>query len=150
MNDLVSDTIAGYTHDWPSHVDIVMPGGCLLGARSDVWTVKGATFPAGVQVRPEGYAPFVKIARFTIPTTDDQAAAFYAFAQAQVGKQYDKWAVAGLAAGRDWRSPDKWFCSELAAAAFEQAKIIPMLSSGIEFISPRDFLIICNIIGIAA
>jgi hypothetical protein len=42
------------------------------------------------------------------------------FVRAQLGKKYDYSALYALPfIDRDWSTPDKWFCSELVAAALE-------------------------------
>ena len=138
MHGIASDMIAEFTHGWPSHVDTVMSDGRLLGARSDVWS----PVPAGVQLRPDPYAPFSKTDRLVIPCTLAQEGDYYNFLMAQIGKPYDKEAIIGLVIGRNWRNPDMWFCSELVAAGLETAKIIRPIAHGIEFISPRDIWII--------
>jgi hypothetical protein len=140
QEDVVSDLIADYTKAWCSHVDIAWPDGRLLGARSDI----SCNIPAGVQLRPDGYAPFTKTERISLMATPDQERRFYDFLAAQVGKPYDKMAVIGLGIGRDWRNPDKWFCSELSVCAKEAAKIIHPISSPVSFISPRDDMMICE------
>ena len=43
------------------------------------------------------------------------------FARAQIGKPYDIGAIAGLGIHRDWRNPNRWFCSELVTASAEFA-----------------------------
>ena len=146
MADIVSDLIADFTRAWPSHVDIVMPSGMLLGARSDVCM----GVPAGVQFRPDGYAPFTKVERISLPATYAQALTFHVFVSDQAGKPYDKIGIVGLAVGRNWRSPDKWFCSELAMAALEYAGIISPITSPVNFISPRDVLMVAEAMQVRA
>lgn len=143
QQNVLSDGIAEWTRGWPSHVDIVWPDGRLLGARHDVC----AGVPAGVQFRPEGYVPFIKTERISFGPSfagveTAQEMSFYEFLMEQVGKPYDTFAVAGLALDRDWRKPNKWFCSELAVAALEHAKFIHPITSPFNFISPRDILLI--------
>lgn len=136
-DNIVSETIRTWTRGNYSHVDIVMPSGTLLGARSD----------GGVQIRQPNYAPFTTTKRVMFGGGKDWDDAFYTFLMEQIGKPYDTWAVAGLALDRDWRHPDKWFCSELAAAALEQGHFILPLSTGFSFISPRDIELIASILG---
>src|SRR5271155_1449933 len=85
-----------------SHVDAVLPSGSLLGARSD--QIGGA--PAGVQVRYPDYDKWTKRVRMELETTRDETQKFYAFLNDQLGKPYDKTAILGFAAGRDWRDPN--------------------------------------------
>lgn len=61
----------------------------------------------------------VKVVEFSVP----DAAAGIEWARSQVGKPYD-WPGAlglGLAPGRKWANPDKWFCYEFAAGAIVAA-----------------------------
>lgn len=143
---VVSDAIATYTHGWPSHVDVVMPDGQLLGARSDVCM----GVPAGVQLRPPNYAVFSKTERISFPAIALEETAFYAFLSLQYGKPYDKLAITGLALDRDWRSPYHWFCSELVMAALEAGQIIHRITSPLNFISPRDVLVLAEAMGAPA
>jgi len=95
-----------------SHVDLMTRDGKLLGARMD----------GGVQIREAGYdVPFVEQAYVDVPLTASREEAVWRFALEQVGKGYDMSAILGIAFRRDWREDDKWFCSELVAAAFEAA-----------------------------
>lgn len=98
-----------------SHVDIVMPDGSLLGARLD----------GGVRIRSANYQTFHKRAVAVLDRGQSVSDAFIAAAVSQIGKPYDKTAIIGFAAGRDWREDDSWFCSELAAWALEQANTFP-------------------------
>ncbi len=110
-----SGLIRWFGHGQPySHVDFVLPGGRLLGSRTDA-PVSGQT---GVQIRPANYAKFSAVLRVSIQTP--HAAAIYAAARSQIGKPYDRRGIIGFVCGRNWRDTDSWFCSELAAWAFEQ------------------------------
>lgn len=104
-----------------SHVDAELPDGSLLGARSDVV----AGIPAGVRIRPAGYAGWLAKRRVVLSAADEIAAAFYEFNRDQIGKPYDDLAIAAFVAGRDWRSPDAWFCSELQGRALEVSRYLP-------------------------
>ena len=147
LDDIVSHAIMEDTRGLYSHVDIVTPRGTLIGARSAAMIINDITYPAGVTERPAGYAPFTTTKVLTFPSSRvDDEAAFWAFVSAQMGKPYDTWAVLGLGAGRDWHSSDKWFCSELAAAALEIAGYIPKLPTGVWFVSPRDIDIIGSMV----
>lgn len=116
QRDLGADLIKYFGHGAGfSHVDAVMGDGSLLGARSDVC----AGVPAGVQIRPPNYAAFDRVLPVVLLTDDAVSKAFYDFIVAQRGKPYDMEAIVAFAAGRDWRAPDSWFCSELQGAALE-------------------------------
>jgi uncharacterized protein YycO len=124
------------THSDFSHVDAVLHGGPLLGARSD-------TKMPGVSIRAPDYAPFTRRQTVVIPTQADMA--FYSFLMDQLGKPYDWKAIVGFAVDRNWRDPDSWFCSELVAAALEAAKIVKVQTPA-NRISPNDvFLLAASI-----
>jgi hypothetical protein len=116
-----------YDHGLYSHVDSVLPDGTLLGARDD--EVGG--MPSGVQ-------------RITLPCTDAQADAYYAFVRSQIGKAYDETAIVAFAVGRDWRTPDCWFCSELCAAGLEASGFVFPLSSPANKVAPDDLLMVVS------
>jgi uncharacterized protein YycO len=130
-DDLVSALIR--THTWCeySHVEFVLDDGTTLGAH----------FSGGVRIRPANYAAFTRVAEFVVPMTVEQKFAIESFAKAQVGKAYDCGAIAGVLLHRDWRCTDKWFCSELVAAAFEQAVPLLNVSEEVNRIVPRDLLL---------
>lgn len=148
QDGFVSEVIADWTREWPSHVDIVIPphtwandAELLLGARSDVHM----DIPAGVQLRPNNYTTWMQTERIHFGAGDDDK--FYDFLLHQIGKPYDKEAILGLALDRDWRCPDHWFCSELFFAAAEEGHYINRLSSPVNFLSPRDALIVGELMG---
>jgi uncharacterized protein YycO len=128
--DIGSKFIRYMTDSDFSHVDLVLPDGSLLGARTD----------GGVKIRKAGYAKFSKIAIYQADVPDEVGAKIYEFARAQVGKKYDKTGIVNFfIQNRNWRETDSWFCSELAAAAFAQAGwhlFNPEVSIG--RITPRD------------
>lgn len=119
--DVSSKAIAWFSSGNLSHVDAVLADGSLLGARSD--HVGGQ--PPGVQIRPADYAAWPLKVRIEIRATQEQEVAYKRFLFSQINKPYDSSAIWGFAAGRDWRSPDSWFCSELQAAALEKACVFP-------------------------
>jgi uncharacterized protein YycO len=115
-----------------SHVDVVIPGVGLLGAQVD-----------GVKIRPFNYAgPNAKVLYQQVDyLTPGEEADLYQFLKAQLGKPYDFGALLGDLLHRDWRNPNKWFCSELVAAAFEQIKR-PMLNENVvDRVTPRDLML---------
>ena len=120
----VSAAIRDVTDSQWSHVDIILPDGFYLGARSN----------GGVQVRPPNYCKPIRERRYAIPTTPDQLDAMLTFARAQIGKPYDFLDIAGLLAHRDWRRPNAWMCSELAAATAEAGNM-PMLNAEAQFVN---------------
>jgi len=144
-----SDDLTGRLIEWfgggprYSHVDIVTPTGMLLGARSDA--VGGQ--PPGVRVRPANYlSPTDRTLRISVPATSKQAAAFYDFLNAQVGKPYDKIGILGFLIGRAWRDTDAWFCSEMAAAALEAAGLVQPLAAPANKITPGGLVLVLSAI----
>lgn len=106
-----------------SHVDLVLPDGRLLGARSD--SVGDA--PPGVRVRPAGYEDWSMRVLVELPATPKQAQKFYDFAMLQVGKRYDHLAIFAFALNRSWRDTEAWFCSDMLMACLEHAGLCPHL-----------------------
>jgi uncharacterized protein YycO len=130
-DDLVSALIREHTWCAYSHVEFVLDDGTTLGAH----------FAGGVRIRPINYAKFTRVEEFVIPMTVEQKFTIMSFAQAQVGKAYDAGAIVGVLLHRDWRNTDCWFCSELVAAAFEQAVPLLNVSESVNRIVPRDLLL---------
>jgi hypothetical protein len=108
-----------------SHVDMILPTGELLGARTD-YPINGK---AGVQIRPWDYgkSTWVRQVVMELAATPEQEALFYNYARLQLGKPYDKLAILAFFTERDWREPDAWFCDELLLACTEQAGLCPTL-----------------------
>jgi hypothetical protein len=141
---------AGERDGWCTHVEAVMPDGTLLGAHLD----------GGVQARPAGYDKAEMTRELFVEIKDPYAPdeivrvggngklarenVFHDFLRAQVGKPYDTEAVLGLGVGRNWRTADSWFCSELIAAALEACGYLPRLSAADNHISPRDLLLVLS------
>lgn len=138
--DPASRLIQTFERGWPSHVDVVLGDGTLLGARSD--SVGGK--PPGVQIRPQGYEPIEHSQRINLACTPEQETKFLNFLMTQIGKPYDKLAIAAFPFRRDWRENDSWFCSELVAAALEAAWFPQPLANSVNEITPRDLLLIVS------
>jgi hypothetical protein len=144
-SSLGSLAIEWFSHSKWSHVDSVMPGGSLLGARSD--RIMG--IPPGVQIRPAEYVRAEKdrVKRVHIPCTDQQMNDYYAFVVSQVGKPYDKTAIIAFMVNRDWTAKDSWFCSELCGAAAVHAKLFSYrLAVKHNKIDPGDLLFVLSAI----
>lgn len=136
-SDFISRAIAFAEKDgWPTHCDVKVTGGCLVGAHID----------GGVQARPPNYDRTTMSCELyvSIDVPDEVEEKFNAFVNAQIGKPYDVTAIAGVVFGRDWRERDSWFCSELVAAALEDCGYLPMLASADNHISPRDLLLVLS------
>ncbi len=141
----ISSLIAWFSAGHVSHVDVVLAGGKLLGARAD--RVGGV--PPGVQIRPHGYIDPVLIVEMDLLVSPEQEAVFYRFLQAQVGKPYDRIAILGFIVGRNWRDDGAWFCSELVAAALENAGIVPRLYTPANKLTPAALATVVSAITVA-
>jgi hypothetical protein len=141
QDDLSSKAIQAFSRGWPSHVDAILPDGGLLGARSDTcWGI-----PPGVQIRPPGYATFIRTQVIQLYSAAAQEAAWLAFLHAQLGKPYDEVAILGFAVDHDWRDPRKWFCSDLGAVSLETAGwFSSKLSVEAGGVTPRDFQLVLS------
>ena len=120
---------------WPSHTEVLMPDGRLLGSR----------FWGGVKSRARDYdaGGFERELYVTIKATEDQAEILYDFLRDQIGKPYDALAILAFLNGRDWQAPDSWFCSELVAAGLSECGLFPKtLACGFNRITPRDLLLL--------
>ena len=104
-----------------SHVDSILPDGSLLGSRSDV--VMGV--PEGVQIRPAAYVGQQKTLKIELPSTPEQEAEYYLFLNDQLGKPYDKRGIISFITGRNWQTPDAWFCSELVGTGLVRCGWFP-------------------------
>lgn len=131
-----SRLIEWYGHGWCCHVDCVLEDGSLLGAHEQ----------GGVQIRPPDYERFLRRLRVELPAPEDMVDRFYEFVLAQVGKPYDNAAILGFAAGRDWRNPNQWICSELGAGGLEDCRFFPYpLATATNRITPPDLLLACSV-----
>lgn len=140
-SDLGSEAIEWFSHGMWSHVDSLLPDGSLLGARDD--EVGGA--PAGVQIRPPGYKNFARALRVDLAADDAMTARYYDFVRAQIGKPYDQRGILAFVAGRDWRSPGAWFCSELVAAGLEACGFFAWpLAAPANRITPSDLVLLLS------
>ena len=102
--------------DW-SHASVILRNGSVIESREFI----------GVRQLPRLTAAkgeFIQV--FNVECTDEQADAIEAFLTKQIGKRYDYPMVFGFVSrsakeGRE--SGGKWYCSELAFAAFREADI---------------------------
>ena len=123
-----------------SHVDCVLPSGDLLGARSD----QIGNVAPGVQIRPPNYETWKRRVVMKLTVEPAKERKFLDFLHNQIGKPYDKTAILGFVAGRDWRAADSWFCSELQAAALEVATVSPLLYSPTNKITPAALALVMS------
>lgn len=137
-DDVVSNGIRNFEYGyWATHAEALMPDGTLLGAHAD----------GGVQARPHDYDKdqFTKEMYVQIPASPEETDTFHSFLRSQIGKPYDFVAIAGIAMARDWQAQNKWFCSELQAAALCHCGVFPShLATEFNHITPRDLLLIVS------
>lgn len=109
-----------------SHVELVLPGGQLIGAAA----------PHGVGLTPLHVRHRIasKVAVVSFP--GDLCCA-KTWAMEQLGKPYDWLGVLGLGLHRDWESDDSWWCSEFAAQALKQGGYAPFREAAINRITPE-------------
>jgi hypothetical protein len=132
-----SRAISWFSSGHLSHVDVLMPDGRLLGARTN----------GGVLIRPYDYEKVITRIIFEIKTFSlEQEDKFYAFLDAQIGKSYDYLAILAFAVNRNWRDLDAWICSELVAAALEECGVIPKLFLSSNKISPVALALACSVL----
>lgn len=143
-----SRAIAWFSSGPFSHVDLVLDDGRLMGARSDVIKMpSGAVVPAGVQIREPNYERWKERVVMKLPCTELQKQSVIAFNLSQEGKPYDKTAIWGFMAGRDWRKQDQWFCSELQAAAIESADLTHPLYAPKNKVTPAALATLASAVG---
>lgn len=135
-----SGMIKWFGHGAYSHVDAVLSDGTLLGARNDDID----DVPAGVQIRAASYVENESVRRITLPATDEQEAAFYAFMRAQIGKPYNRIGIYAFAVNASWSSVGAWFCSQVVTAALQASKWMRDLSEPPNKIDPDDLLLIIS------
>lgn len=140
--EISSRMIAWFGAGQFSHVDAVLHGGHLIGARSD--TI-GGQLP-GVRIRPPGYDKWIRRVVMDVPATPEQTKKFYDFMLAQQGKPYDHMAILAFIVGRNWREDDSWICSECVTAAGE-ASVLPELLIAKSKINPGMCAIAFSAIG---
>lgn len=122
---IVSAVIRWATWSTISHVDFVIEGGYLLGARTD----------GGVQIRPPNYTKFSRLVRYEVEDAPDS---IIHTAKTQTGKPYDYGAISDFLFHRDWEKKTRWFCSELVAWAFEENGYPLLNTNRLDRITPRD------------
>lgn len=148
-----SAIIRRLTHSPFSHVDIFIPGEGLLGV-SGPGKYGSYNDPGGVVVRPFNPWPYlfppktavIKCAEETVRRTIE-------FGRSQIGKPFDNdalWAFlkdrAGLkVAYRNWRDPNRWFCSEFFVRCVEAGGLFTYnLAVTKNVVSPNDSLLLIN------
>jgi len=119
-NHIASRVIQYTTNSWANHVDFVLPDGVLLGAVAVANKLNGAKTKSGV-VYHDMYPlnKYERVERYEVDAPDT----VLDYAISQLGKPYDWRGVLNIVIrNEDWFDDQRWFCSELIAAAFEHAE----------------------------
>ncbi len=95
------------------HVAVKAPDGAVYEALAN----------RGIVCWPHGRPDECLADAFEITVLADTAEQIEDWLKDQVGKRYDWLALLRFISRRRWYNNDKWFCSELAFAAFEQAGV---------------------------
>jgi uncharacterized protein YycO len=123
----VSPLISWWTKHWSNHCDLMTGPDTMISA-----------LPLfGVQEWPQRVVAAKRVEYITVPCTDEQARKAIAYARAQIGKPYDYGGVVSFPFRSSWRVQNRWFCSEITAAALEVAGVISV-PKGVYRISPAD------------
>jgi hypothetical protein len=93
----------------------------MLPPEPEPHSLLGASDPGGVMVRTHDYQPFLAWKKATIKTP--VADKFIDLMHHEIGKPFDDEAMRMVLSDkpRDWREPDKWFCSELCVDCLDRA-----------------------------
>lgn len=144
-NGLSSRLIAWYGQGYGgwSHVDLLLPDGTCLGARSDAVGGK----PPGVQIRPHAYESWKRRTVLTLPCSAEQEAAAIAFARAEVNAPYDEADILGFILGRELETKGAWICSAYQLAVAEAGPVIPHMHVTPQQCPPNMFFSIINAVG---
>jgi hypothetical protein len=121
----------------PSHVEVRMPDGALLGAR----------FNGGVQKRPMGYdnGHFSSEFFLSLATSEEQATAFHAFLESHIGEPYDWPAIMGFLIPAHLHDTNHTICSALVARGLRTCEWFSTpLATPEHLISPRDLLVMLS------
>lgn len=138
-----SKAIRWFTSGSFSHASFLLDDGRLLDSRDDI--LNGC--PTGVHYRTVADEPAPIVLVLSLPCTTTQKRLALNFAIQQIGKPYDSIGIWGFAFGRNWREQDSWFCSELCAAALEQAGIFKPIYGASSHISPNTLADILTAMG---
>lgn len=126
---------------------VAFAGDWVLDARYD--HVGGE--PPGVRYRPSNYLAGEERIILRIHCLPEQARAWLAAGDSQLGKPYDArsiWAfVTGRNASRNWRNPSAWFCDELGIWMLEQSGRLPRLPLHINRVTPGTAYAVCGALG---
>lgn len=118
-----------------SHVDVILPGGRIIGA----------TLESGVAVHSLE-SRILKASRAAVtdfPSRNPDA--IYSALYSQISKKYDWTAILGMVLrNRNWQEDDSWFCSELIAWAFQEAGEPLFRENMVDRITPHHLWMLSN------
>lgn len=142
----------GYGAGGYSHVDFVLPTGWLLGEYENAIRHKNIDgdiehIPAGMQVRPPGYANWKKRDRIKLWVTPDVAQAVEKQLRSNIGEAYDMAAIYGLIADEDWHQPGAYFCSARQVSTLMDTGVIHDTGCQPWHITPDTLAVILCAIG---
>lgn len=121
----------------PSHVECVMPDGKYAGQH----------FQGGMVEREVGYdkSYLSRELILDLPSTPDQAQAFYDYVRGQLGKPYDWRAILDYALPINGHAADHAICSAVMTLALRKAQWLAWpLTVPAHLISPRDLLLLLS------
>jgi uncharacterized protein YycO len=108
---IISWSIRWFTRSQYSHAAIQVQSGQIFEA----WQ--------GAGVRVTTLRSWKDVDVFEVDVTLEQRQKIHEFLEGELGCGYDYWGIWGFVSRQPRRSNKKWFCSELVAAAFEEAGI---------------------------
>lgn len=100
-----------------SHTAIILDDNYIVEA----W--QGSNSVRVIKSLSDGHKPGTPVDIYSARMGSEQERIFRAFVEAQVGKKYDFWGIAGFLRRKDLQRGESWFCSELFAAGCEKAGI---------------------------
>jgi hypothetical protein len=125
---LISKLIRWRTWSDYSHAAWIRDNGEVIEAWTD-----GVCKRSSIHV---GHTPGTKIELFTVELTLTQKMNLECFLDRQIGKSYDWRGIGKFISRRDGNNQDRWFCSELVAAAFKHAGVPLLLRIPVYKIDP--------------
>jgi hypothetical protein len=117
---------------WATHCEVIFPDGQALrfDDDSDRWRLENA---------PDQWIRQVIV---EIWVSDLSEQVFYEFLERQIGSAYDIRPYAGVRCDFDARDGKRWQCADLVYAAMLEAGIIKSNPRELQFLTPRDLLVV--------
>lgn len=135
---LAAAVVRAETWSWCAHVGFKLEDGHVLDSTPEL----------GVAIREAKDHKGTRYYRVDAPAEVVHEALVWA--KFQVGRPYDWRGALGIGFHRDWHDHHHWFCSELVAAAFEEAHH-PLLRTGhLDRVTPADLLMSPYLIPLSA